>query len=504
MKMQPQSELLEDTISLEGPDSPQRPHTRRTSSEEWYSWGENSETEYQTGIRFCALYRKDTRSRREEAELGSTYWGAYQAAFTTVARIAHKAGLHDSELISDCAAGLVDFCARQYDETAVGRDNRPKSFFAYLKNIAYAYLRKHRDFLAFAKKMTGTGFSSQDLMTVATFGREEDRRERASASEYDYRDVLDTLDPDAVESLYAEEWTGFALGEYEGEDAGQVIENMEEHLPETLRDWVDYLLDQVRHSGLSSATLAVRVPAILEQLKSATGARLMDIVKRLIARMKSGCRVALDLLRTLRATIPGQHERTLNLIDEVLSGIKVVPQVHVVRLTSQKVSVCWQESWTPMAAMHMQGITTQHVTLAPDPDIADPGEIHPRVIDAVEVCEVLDTAAKANTADSETQPVGYDNDLGFLIDVSDLRHGRVPPAKARFVIVETPPADPPGTPPRLDEDPGSRKQERTEERVVFMDRWVRQLRSPPVHEPPEFGRNFRPPQQSAGPMTMVL
>ncbi|MBU2805357.1 hypothetical protein ACQUQQ_00840 [Acidithiobacillus ferrooxidans] len=488
MKMQPQSELLEDTISLE--DSPHRPHTRRTSSEEWYSWGENSETEYQKGIRFCALYRKDTRSRREEAELGTAYWGAYQAAFTTVARIAHKAGLHDSELISDCAAGLVDFCARQYDETAVGRDNRPKSFFAYLKNIAFAYLRKHRDFLAFAKKMTGTGFSSQDLMTVATFGREEDRLERASASEYDHRDVFDTLDPDAVESLYAEEWTGFAVEEYEGEDAGQVIETMEEHLPETLRDWVDYLLDQVRHSGLSPALLAVRVPAILEQLKSATGARLMDIIKRLIARMKSGCREALDLLRALRATIPGQHERTLNLIDEVLDSIETASQP------------LQRENCSAMTAVH--GPAPQQVTLTQGPDIADPGEIHPRVTDAVAVCKVLDTAAESDTPDSNTQPVGYDSDLGFLIDVSDLRHGRVPPAKARFMIVETPPADPPGTPPRLDEDPGPGKPGPTEDRMVFLDRRVRRLQSPLLQEPPEGGRNFRPPLRSAGQMAMAL
>lgn len=396
MTPQPKSELLEDTISLEAPYIP------HPSSEKWYSRDKNRDLEYEEGIRFCDLYQQETRSRREEAELGTAYWIAYQISFDTVALIARKAGLRDSELIADCAAGLVDFCARQYDATSVGRGGRRKTFGAYLKNIAYAYLRKHRDFLAFAKKMTGTGYASQDLMTVATFGDEYARMKRESPSKDDYRDVLDTLDPDSVESLYAAEWSSFADVETEDDEVGQSIDEIEDRLPATLREWIDYLLLQIQHSGMSPAMMSMRVPAILEQLKSATGARVMDIVKRLIARMKTGCQVALEMLRSVRTAIPERHEQTLKLINEALVSIQSLPQGHEV----------------------------PH-------DTAGSGTVHQNIQSASTEALVSKEA---------------DNDLAFLIEPSDLRHGRVPPAKPRYVTVDAPPVEPSGAPPLL-EDP---------------------------------------------------
>jgi len=42
-------------------------------------------------------------------------------------------------------------------------------------------------------------------------------------------------------------------------------------------------------------------------------------------------------------------------------------------------------------------------------------------------------------------------DLGWLIDTEDLRHGRVPHPKPRYVSVDHNPVDPPGAPPLLEE-----------------------------------------------------
>ncbi|MBU2753112.1 hypothetical protein HFU84_02370 [Acidithiobacillus sp. CV18-2] len=431
--MTPQSAVLEDI----------RP-------EEWYSRDEDRDREYKSGIRFCTLYRQKVRSRREEAELGTAYWVAYQAAYATAAQIAQKAGLRDSELIADCAAGLVDFGARQYDETAVGKGGRPKTFADFLKNIAYAYLRKHRDFLSFARKMTGTGYASQDLMTVATFGDEYARMKRESAAADDYRDVFDTLDPDAVESLYAAEWSGFATDD--DDEVGQSLNEIEDHLPATLREWIDYLLQQIQHSGMSPATLAMRVPAILEQLKSATGARVMDIVKRLIARTKTGCLVALEMLRGIRTAIPERHEQTLKLIEEVLDSVRIVPQMRTPSLTSQQLSVSWQEHWTLLAVPYLQQVS-QTVTGLPCPDIPESGAIQPLAVETIKDLEALDVTAESGTQAKDTQPAGTDNDLAFLIDPSDLRHGRVPPAKPRYITVDAPPVEPSGAPPLLEETP---------------------------------------------------
>ncbi|MEY2340910.1 hypothetical protein AB4090_02235 [Acidithiobacillus sp. IBUN Pt1247-S3] len=481
MNLQPH-EPLEDTISLDDHDFAYSPHSSQALSEEWYSRDKDCDMEYKSGIRFCTLYRKAVRSRREEAELGMAYWGAYQAAYATAGQIAQKAGLRDSELIADCAAGLVDFCARQYDETAVGRGGRPKTFADFLKNIAYAYLRKHRDFLAFAKKMTGTGYASQDLMTVATFGDEYARMKRESASEDDYRDVLDTLDPDAVESLYAAEWAGFATED--DDEVGQSINEIEDRLPATLREWIDYLLQQIQHSGMSPATLAMRVPAILEQLKSATGARVMDIIKRLVARVKAGCQVALNLLMALRPAIPAKHARTLTLIDGALQSIRKVPQVRLRYASPKGMLVAWQETppdattavsvsnqempvYKGMGSNPAPTIQTQSVRLryaSPQGMVISWREIWsplPQCVSAVDLTvpvNTIETAARVHPSspDSDVDAFDglciFDEDLAFLIEPSDLLHGRIPPAKPRYVTVDAPPDEPSGAPPFLDEN----------------------------------------------------
>ena len=446
--MMPQSQLLENYTDQDYPDGSCRPHEL---SEGWYSWGENSDAEYQKGILFCALYRKDRRSRREEAELGTAYWGAYQAAFATVARIAHKAGLQDPDTISDCATGLVDFCAREYDPAALGRGNQPKTFFAFLKNIAYAYLRKHRDFLAFSKKLTGSGLSSQDLMTAAIYRDAEGRLDRVSVSESDDRDVFDTLNPDTVESLYAGGWSSLSADE-EPDEIVCDIDTLDDK-PMSLRDWVDYLLDQICHSGLSSSVISSRAPEIIEQFRSATGARLMDIIKRLITKLKAGCREAYDLLCALRASIPEHHERTHDILKAVLEDTEEALQ-------------SFQQENDPAISVEPSPVV-QPVTMDMNPDISDPAkECHPCVIKPDDASNVLEAAVKANPAE------GYDNDLGFLIDVSDLRHGRIPPAKARFVVVEAPPPEPQGPVPILDNDPGppGTENSRTSEGAVAMDR----------------------------------
>ncbi len=86
-------EPLEDTISLDDHDFAYSPHSSQALSEEWYSRDKDRDMEYKSGIRFCTLYRQESRSRREEAELGTAYWGAYQTAYATAGQIAQKAGL---------------------------------------------------------------------------------------------------------------------------------------------------------------------------------------------------------------------------------------------------------------------------------------------------------------------------------------------------------------------------------------------------------------------------
>lgn len=395
------------------------------------------DTEYRQGVRFCELYRAESRSWREEAELSALYHGVYQVAFETASGIAHKAGFFDSETISDCAAGLVDFCARQYDGTTLGRNRRNMTFLAYIKAVAYSYLRKHRDFLSFSKKMTGSGLATgadQDILTAATFGNQDQRPNRIALADGDARDAVDTVHPEDLEPLYALEWSsvvaeGCDQPSCEASDFGQP-ENA------TLSQWVDRAVGHIRDSRMPREALRARAPAILEQLRSITGSRITDIAKRLIARIKTGCRIAQALLQALRDTLlPHRHEQTIRMID---------------------------------AALGEQG-TSQQSSAVPSP--AMPGPIRPDSIPRTT------EATEAPPPDPVEETVGSvvasdpDLDLGVLIDTSDLRHGRNPPAKPRYVTVDDLPPEPTGTPPPLDDDPTEYRGPPKEETViVFTDR----------------------------------
>ena len=423
--------------------STDRPRTR-LSSRTWATWGEvGGEYDYRHGVRFCELYQAENRNPREEAELAAMYTGAYCTAFEVVAHIARKVGFQDPDMLTDCASGLVDFCAREYDPDTSGRNHRFKTFRDYLKNIAYAYLRKHRDFLGFSRKMTGAGLASgyqQDILTASAFASadQSQRPRQVTAGEEDSREILDTFAPDCpgspydLDLLYASEW-----GSSFAEDPAQILENAEESLtdleplldnpasgesvPTTLSGWVDRAVRQIQSGQLSTETLSARAPAILEQLRSGTGARLTDIAKRLIARIKAGCRIAATLLHALRETLlPDRHARTIEMIESALSSQEHPDEENA------------QEKQTPETDIS---------------GMADIGRVQPKL--AIErIAPEVTGAAESILAAA----VNTDLDLGLLIDIGDLRHGRIPPAKPRYVQVDYSPADPPGAPPPLDED----------------------------------------------------
>lgn len=387
------------------PPAPDVRQATPSSPRDWYSLG--ADPEYERGLRFCDLYRADRRTRREEAELSAIYQWAYTVAFETVARIARKAGFFDQDILADCATGLVDFCARQYDAATVAKASRVKTYPEYLKNIAYAYLRKHRDFLTFSRRMTDTGFASGDLLTNALVGDPGNRLERLVARERDQHDTLDTLHPDALEPLYASDRSsGYTDDPADGgPDAGLRSAASDDDSPLTLSGWVDRAVQHIQDNHLSPEILAARAPAILDQLRMATGARITDIAKRLVVRVKSGCRIALSLLQALRGTLtPERHERTIQMIDAALLA-------QVQEYPADDVDVA----------------ETPYATALPDIP-----------------------------------------DLGLLIDTGDLRHGRTPPPKPRYVTVDHPPVDPAGTPPPLDDDAPPGVSETGTAEIVFI------------------------------------
>ena len=440
-KWQSPARYTELDVEVLPADSGKRPHTR-PSSRSWATWGEvGSEDDYLHGVRFCELYRAERRSHLEEAELTAMYTGAYCTAFEVVAHIARKVGFQDPDILTDCASGLVDFCAREYDPDTSGRNHRIKTFRDYLKNIAYAYLRKHRDFLGFSRKMTGVGFatgSHRDLLTASAFASvdQPQRPSPITAGEEDSREVLDTFAPDCpgspydLDPLYASEW-----GSSFAEDSAQIMESVEESMadleplldtpdtpenreaaPTTLSGWVDCAVRQIQSGQISTEALTVRAPAILEQLRSVTGARITDIAKRLIARIKAGCRIAATLLQVVRSTLlPDRHARTIEMIESVLQDR------HNSKM-AQGLEVVAEPDIPQLAVM-----------------VEQPSEQSPE-----RFAEVPDSLLAAAAAE--------DLDLGLLIDTGDLRHGRIPPAKPRYVSVDYPPSEPVGTPPILDDD----------------------------------------------------
>ncbi|UTV80113.1 hypothetical protein MQE22_08765 [Acidithiobacillus sp. YTS05] len=409
------------------PETKGGPHPRH-SRREWYTWGvAGSETEFAKGIRFCALYCKTARSALEEAELSAAYSGAYLVAHEVVAYIARRVGLDDAELITDCATALVDFCARRYDE------QRGKSFSAYLKAMAYHYLRIHRNFQTFSRRMAGVGYETGDHRDVLTAMYDKPssghRTIRETSEEDDRRDVLDSFDIADSDPLFAEDWQ-----QSQSVDPLDLLASAEEHSFDTISEdlvtpqehatlsgWVDRTIDQVQLGHLSAAALHERAPAILEKLREVSGARMTDIAKRLIVRANHGCDIATTLLRAL------------------LAGLHPEKQVQTIRLIETALATPVAES-TPFAPGDTQVEIATETTKEdiPAPSIAGEPSL------------ILDSPIDTQLPEAIALE---DADLGLLIDTGDLRHGRVPPPKPRYVVVDQPPEEPHGDPPPLDEWP---------------------------------------------------
>jgi len=372
------------------------------------------EEEDRDGIRLCELYLSPQRTPFEDAELDILYRKVYSIAFSIVFRRARQAGLFDPDVLADTAVGLVDFCCKNYDPKVQGLPGRPLPFHSFLYGVARAYLRKHRDFLCFSRKMTQTGLSTgrdEDVLTAAWCGRAS--RDTSEETD-DGFDVLDqAITHQDIDPLFAQEWEVANPAEIdeilEQSESGDqdVLDAHRDRMDAntTLRDWVLHTVEVIRQNELSPAVLADRAPAILGQLREATGARVTDIAKRLMTQVAHGCAIARALLQALLRTLqPQRHAQTIALIESALA-----------------------EPEQPAAA-------------------------EPSALEPVTVSEpvVLSTAGASHQED--------DSNIGFLIDPADLFHGRVPPAKPRYVVVDTVPEELPGAPP-LDEDaadpPGS-------------------------------------------------
>lgn len=396
----------------------------------WKRDREEEQEERAFSIRFCELYRKDTRTRREEAELSAKYARAYGKAHHAVACLARHVGFSDPDILADCATTLTDFGARRFD----WRDYPNATLFGYFQGIARAYLHKHKDFLTFSRRLTGCGYATADMLTQAVFGHpdDEDRPEAVVAHEREDRmvDIFDspelhTLD---LEPLYASEY-GSSFGEdpalslerldrLDAVDAGlQAVEEASDI--RSVSGWLDFTIAHIAESHPSLTDILVRAPQIIDQLAAITGARLTDLAKRLITRVKAGCRIALTLLQALREKLhPERNRRARDLIDEVL---------------------------LPLEAREIREPEPS------EPELRDP----PALPEAVAALPIPDApehlAMPAPCLDLAAAIPTEDQDLGWLIDTEDLRQGRVPLPKPRYVPVDHAPVDPPGVPPLLDE-----------------------------------------------------
>ena len=394
----------------------------------WRRDREEEQEERAFSIRFCELYRKETRTRREEAELSAQYARAYDKAHHAVACLARHVGFSDPDILADCGTTLLDFGARRFD----WRDYPNATLFGYFQGIARAYLHKHKDFLTFSRRLTGCGYATADMLTQAVFGHPDDegRPEAVVAHEYEDRtaDLFDGPELGTPEPLYASEYeSSFGedpvlslerLDRVDTVDAGLQAVEEASHI-RSVSGWLDFTIAHIAESHPSLTDILVRAPQIIDQLATITGARLTDLAKRLITRVKAGCRIALTLLQALRERLhPERNRRARDLIDEVLLPLEAqeIPEPEPS-----------EPEWQASPAL------PEAVAALPIPDarerLAVPGPC-------------LDLAAAIPTED---------RDLGWLIDTEDLRQGRVPPPKPRYVPVDHAPVDPPGVPPFLDE-----------------------------------------------------
>ncbi|MHB0888071.1 hypothetical protein [Acidithiobacillus sp.] len=389
---------------------------------------EEEQEERAFSIRFCELYRKETRTRREEAELSAKYARAYDKAHHAVACLARHVGFSDPDILADCGTTLLDFGARSFDWCVFPN----ATLFGYFHGVARAYLHKHKDFLTFSRRLTGCGYATADLLTQAVFGHpdDEDRPEAVVAHEYEDRtaDLFDSPEMGALEPLYASGY-GSSFGEdpalslerldsLDAVDAGlQAVE--EASGIRSVSGWLDFTIAHIAESHPPLTDILARAAQIIDQLAAITGARLTDLAKRLITRVKAGCRIALTLLQALRERLhPERNRRARDMIDEVLSPLDARE---------------FPEPEPSEPELRNQPVLTEAVAALPIPDT-------PEHLAMPAPC--LDLAAAIPTED---------RDLGWLIDTEDLRQGRVPPPKPRYVPVDHAPVDPPGVPPLLDE-----------------------------------------------------
>ena len=394
----------------------------------WKLDREEEQEERAFSIRFCELYRKETRTRREEAELSAKYARAYGKAHHAVACLARHVGFYDPDILADCGTTLLDFGARRFD----WRDYPNATLFGYFQGIARAYLHKHKDFLTFSRRLTGCGYATADMLTQAVFGHPDDeyRPEAVVAHEHEGRtvDIFDSPESGTLEPLYAFEYeSSFGedpalslerLDRVDAVDAGlQAVEEASDI--RSVSGWLDFTIAHIAESHPSLTDILDRAHQILDQLAAITGARLTDLAKRLITRVKAGCRIALTLLQALRERLhPERNRRARDMIDEVL---------------------------VPLEAREI-----------PEPEPSGPELQDPPVLpEAVAALPIPDApehlAVPAPCLDLAAAIPTEDQDLGWLIDTEDLRQGRVPPPKPRYVPVDHAPVDPPGVPPMLDE-----------------------------------------------------
>ena len=268
---------------------------------------------FDNGVRFCTLYRQD-RTPREEAEFNRLFKWAYEEAFGVVSYIARKAGLSDIDMLSDSATTLLDFCARSYD--CEGK----KTLFAFFRNIAHAYLLKHRDFLSFSKRLTQVGYESTDYLTRQMYGAPDETCSKPihASPEAECQDVFVNLSEDNLDPLYAAEWgnNGHLYDEDpepEGEDDDLYSAATAE--PVSLSTWVERTIAYIDVADIPPPTLARRAQQIVDQLQDVSGSPIADIAKRLMTRAGSGCSISRTLLFAMASFLdPKRHEKTVEKI----------------------------------------------------------------------------------------------------------------------------------------------------------------------------------------------
>ena len=386
--------------------------------------------------RFIKLYLKTSRTRQEELELSALYTQAYDKAHQVVSHYARFIGFYDPDILADCATTLIDHAAKRFS----AEKYPTATLFGFFYGVAQKFLRKHRDFLTFSRRVTDCGYATADILTRAVFGSpaDEGHPEWAVAHEDDEQTVelYDRLDADQVEPLWAAEYVSaygmdpclaLEIGDRPDRLAAglQAVEEAEEENQRSVSHWVDFAIARIETSNASLTEILARAPTIVQQLATTTGARTTDIAKRLVTRVKAGCQIALTLLQALRQSLhPERNARAIALIDAALAA---------------------QEAReTPALA---DNADTASASLE-DPDYIESATPAP-----TPGARTLSEYSSAPTNLEQTVPslATETEDLGWLIDTEDLRHGRVPHPKPRYVSVDHNPVDPPGAPPLLEE-----------------------------------------------------